>query len=61
MGDIYVREFHTKLRDTKCDLGLCVTMGSFSDSAHKYIEGRPIDLIEKDQLTKLLKKINLLG
>lgn len=61
MGDIYVREFHTKLRDTKCDLGLCVTMGAFSDSAHKYTEGRPIDLIEKDQLTKLLKKINLLG
>jgi tetratricopeptide (TPR) repeat protein len=61
MGDIYVREFHTKLRDTKCDLGLCVTMGSFSDSAHKYTEGRPIDLIEKEQLTKLLKKINLFG
>jgi hypothetical protein len=36
-------------------------MGSFSDSAHKYTEGRPIDLIEKEQLTKLLKKINLFG
>ena len=61
MGDIYIREFHTKLRDTKCDLGICVTMGSFSEGAHKYTEGRPIDLIEKEQLTKILKKVNLLG
>ncbi|MBQ8211794.1 MAG: tetratricopeptide repeat protein, partial [Treponema sp.] len=61
MGDIYIREFHTKLRDTKCDLGICVTMGSFSEGAHKYAEGRPIDLIEKEQLTKILKKVNLLG
>lgn len=60
IGDIYVREFHTKMRDTKCDNGFCVTMGSFSESAHKYTEGRPIDLIEKDELCKILKKINLM-
>lgn len=59
IGDIYIREFHTKMRDAKCDNGFCVTMGSFSDSAHKYIEGRPIDLIEKDQLCKILKKIQM--
>ncbi|MCQ2575613.1 MAG: tetratricopeptide repeat protein [Treponema sp.] len=59
IGDIYVREFHSKMRDSKCDNGYCVTMSSFSDSAHKYVEGRPIDLIEKDQLCVLLKKINL--
>lgn len=59
IGDIYIREFHGKIRDTKCDAGFCVTMGSFSESAHKYIEGRPIDLIEKEELVKLLKKINM--
>lgn len=59
IGDIYIREFHTKMRDSKCDSGFCVTMSSFSESAHKYIEGRPIDLIEKDQLCKILKKIQL--
>lgn len=57
IGDINVREFHSKVRDTKCDAGFCVTMGSFTESAHKYIDGRPIDLIEKDQLTKILKRI----
>ncbi len=59
IGDIYIREFHSKVRDAKCDSGYCVTMGTFSDSAHKYIEGRPIDLIEKDQLVKALKQINM--
>lgn len=59
IGDIFIREFHSKIRDTKCDRGYCVTLGCFSESAHKFIEGRPIDLIEKDELSKSLKKINL--
>lgn len=61
IGDVYIREFHGKLRDVKCDQGICVTLGSFSESAHKFTDGRPIDLIEKDQLSKILKKINMLG
>ena len=61
IGDIFIREFHTKIRDLKCDNGVCITMGSFSDSSHKYCEGRPIDLIEKDELCKILKKINVFG
>ena len=59
IGDIYIREFHSKMRDSKCDNGYCVSMGDFSESAHKFTEGRPIDLIEKDQLCKILKKINM--
>ncbi len=59
IGDINVRDFHGKLRDAKCDNGVCITMGNFSESAHKYTEGRPIDLIEKDELVKTLKRINM--
>lgn len=59
IGDMPIREFHSKMRDLRCDAGFCVTMGSFSESAHKHAEGRPIDLIEKDQLSKILKKINM--
>lgn len=58
IGDIYIREFHGKIRDSKCDNGFCISIGKFSDSARAFIEGRPIDLIEKEQLVKLLKKIN---
>ncbi|MCR4734312.1 MAG: tetratricopeptide repeat protein [Treponema sp.] len=59
IGDIYIRDFHSKMRDSKCDSGFVATMGVFSESAHKYTEGRPIDLIEKDELCKILKKINM--
>ena len=59
IGDVYIREFHSKIRDMKCDAGFCVTMGSYSESCHKFCEGRPIDLIEKEQLVKLLKKVNM--
>ena len=59
IGDINVRDFHSKIRDTKCDNGVCITMGSFSESAHKYIDGRPVDLIEKEELVKILKRINM--
>ena len=59
IGDIYIRDFHAKMRDSKCDSGFVATMGTFSESAHKYTEGRPIDLIEKEQLCAILKKINM--
>ena len=59
VGDINIREVHSKMRDIKCDRGFCVSMGKFSDSAHKFIDGRPIDFIEKDELIKILNKINM--
>jgi len=61
IGDINVREFHSKIRDIKCDRGYCVSMGKFSESAHKFVDGRPIDFIEKEDLVKILKKINMFG
>lgn len=61
ISDIYVRECHAKMRDIKCDKAICITLGAFSESAHKFIDGRPIDLIEKDQLSKMLLKINVIG
>ena len=56
-GELYVRDFHSKLRDLKCDRGFCITAGSFTEEAHRYVEGRPVDLIEKSKLTSMLKKI----
>lgn len=57
VGELYIRDFHGKIRDAKCDKGICITSGTFSEEAHKYIDGRPIDLIEKPQLMRLLKMI----
>lgn len=58
IGELYIRDFHSKIKDTKCDKGFCITSGTFSEEAHKYIDGRPIDLIEKPTLMKMLKVIS---
>ncbi len=57
-GELYIREFHDGLHDKKAEKGVCFTAGLFSDETHKYIEGRPVDLVEKAQLSKLLKTIS---
>ncbi|HOE09239.1 MAG TPA: tetratricopeptide repeat protein [Treponemataceae bacterium] len=58
-GELFVRDFHGKIRDEKAGKGICFTAGIFTDEARKYIEGRPIDLIEKDQLAKVLKAVEV--
>ena len=57
-GEIYVREFHGHMSDVKAASGFCISAGTFTEEARKYIEGRPIDLIEKNDLTKILKQIS---
>lgn len=58
-GEIYIRDFHGHMQDIKADRGFCVSAGVFSEECHKYTEGRPLDLIEKMELTKVLKVISI--
>lgn len=58
-GEIYVREFHGHMSDVKAARGFCISAGTFTEDARRYIDGRPIDLIEKNDLTKVLKQISL--
>ncbi len=58
IGELYIRDFHAKIKDLRCDKGFCVTAGSFTEEARKYVENRPIDLIEKAKLVSVLKKIS---
>ena len=57
-GELFVREFHARLRDLKAGRGLCFTAGTYTEEARKFIEGRPIDLIDKTGLIKILNKID---
>ena len=57
VADLYVREFHARVNEAKADKGVCITAGLYSDEGRKYAEGRPIDLIDKSGLIKILKKI----
>ena len=57
-GEIYVREFHEFIQDHRISKGICVTAGTFSEGARHFAEGRPIDLVERDKLDKVLRRIN---
>lgn len=56
-GELYLRDFHGHMKDINSDRGYCITAGTFTDEARKFTEGRPIDLVEKPQLTKILKAL----
>lgn len=58
VSDLYVREFHAKVAETKADKGVCITAGLYSEEGRRYAEGRPIDLVDKTGLVKILKKID---
>lgn len=58
VGELFIRDFHGRIRDVRAGRGICVTAGTYSDEAKKYIEGRPIDLVDKTELIKRLKKID---
>ncbi len=57
-GEIYVREFYEFVQNRRISKGICVTAGTFSEGARHFSEGRPIDLVERDKLDKILKRIN---
>ncbi|WP_428768764.1 tetratricopeptide repeat protein [Treponema sp. HNW] len=56
-GELYVRDFHGRIRDLKAGRGICITAGTYSEEARKYVEGRPIDLVDKTQLLKIFAKV----
>jgi len=58
VGELFVREFHGVIKDFRAGRGVFITAGKFSEEAKKFAEGRPIDLIEKEALLKLLSKVS---
>ncbi|HPO49179.1 MAG TPA: tetratricopeptide repeat protein [Spirochaetota bacterium] len=57
VGDFIVRNIYNKLKEQKIDKGICVTAGTFSDTAKQFVESRMIELVEKNQLTEILSDI----
>jgi len=58
IGELVLRDFHAKIKDTKAGKGYCITAGTFSDESKKFVEARLIDLMEKDKLMVLLNTID---
>lgn len=57
VSDLIIRELYSKIKEEKAGRGLCLTAGSFTEEAKLFVEARLIDLIERDDLEKRLKKI----
>ncbi|MFQ3546807.1 MAG: tetratricopeptide repeat protein [Termitinemataceae bacterium] len=58
VGELIVRDFHAQLKDVKAGKGLCITAGTFTDEAKKFVEARLIDLYDKEKLGSLLKGVD---
>ena len=57
MGELVVREFHARVKDLKAGKGFCISAGTYSEEAKKFVEARLIDLIEKDALMGILNTV----
>ncbi len=58
VGELTVRDFHARLKDVKAGKGYVVSAGTFSDEARRFVEARLLDLLDKDQLAKLLHTVD---
>ncbi len=56
VGELLLRDFHSRLKEVKAGRGLCLSAGSYTEEAKKFVEARLIDLIEKDELLKVLNR-----
>ncbi len=58
IGELILRELHSKIKESKAGKGYCLTTGTFTDEAKKFVEARLIDLLEKDRLVTILNKVD---
>ena len=56
VGELLMRDLHSRIKEMKAGRGFCVTAGTFSDGAKAFVEARLIDLVEKDELIEILKR-----
>jgi tetratricopeptide (TPR) repeat protein len=58
VGELSVRDFHARVKDLKAGKGYCITAGTFTEEAKRFVEARLIDLIEKQVLMQTLNSID---
>ncbi|MCL2704986.1 MAG: tetratricopeptide repeat protein [Spirochaetaceae bacterium] len=56
VGDIVLRDLYFKSKDVRAGQSFCLTAGTFSETAAKFVEARTIDLISGKQLMSILSK-----
>jgi hypothetical protein len=59
VGESVIRDFFGVLHHEKADRGAVLTTGTFSFQARQWARGKPIELVEGDELLRLLKRTRL--
>ncbi len=59
IGELALRELYSRAKDVRAGRSLCFTAGDFSDAASKFVEARLIDLIGKEELVKLFRRLRV--
>jgi tetratricopeptide (TPR) repeat protein len=58
VGELMLRELYTRLKELRAGRGVCLTAGEYTDSAKAFSEARPIDLVGKDDLIRLFRRLS---
>ncbi len=58
IGESTVRSLHEEMKVLSVTRGILIVSSTFSRKAHEYAESRPIDLVNKDSLQEMLKKVD---
>ncbi|MFW6214922.1 MAG: tetratricopeptide repeat protein [Alkalispirochaetaceae bacterium] len=56
VGELMLRDMHGRIKELHAGQGYCFAAGTFTEGAVAFVEARLIDLINKDELTKVLKR-----
>jgi len=57
IGELLLRDLNSRTKEIRAGRAFCITAGKFSESAQQFVEARLIDLVEKDDLKKILNKL----
>lgn len=57
LGELYVRDLYARSKEVHAGRGFYIAPSSFTSEARVFVEARLIDLVTKDDLVKLLKKV----
>jgi tetratricopeptide (TPR) repeat protein len=57
VGELILRDLHSRIKDLHAGRGFCISAGDFSDPAREFVEARLIDLLGKQELNRLLSRV----
>ncbi len=57
VGEFLLRDLYASIKEVKAGRSVCIAAGTFSEQAQSFVEARMIDLVDKENLIRILKKL----